>query len=94
MKKTYCDICGSEVKEIDTVVYPWSKEMFYDLNDYPIEDLCADCFKTLYCCAIMMKETGWRPDFHEKLNSDSLWDSDHAGYTLSKLQDKTGLKLF
>jgi hypothetical protein len=42
---------------------------------------------------VMMKETGWRPDFHEKLNSDSIWDQDTAGYTLSKLEDATDLKL-
>lgn len=93
MKKTFCDICGKEVKELDTVMYAWPKDVFYDLNDYPIEDICPECFKMLCCCAVMMKETGWKPDFHEKLNSDSIWDQDHAAYTLSKLQDATDLKL-
>ena len=41
-----------------------------------------------------MKETGWKPDFHEKLDSESIWESDKAGYVMSDLQKKTGLKLF
>ena len=94
MKKIYCDICGKEIKELEPFMLSWKKDMFYDLNDYPIEDICPDCFWTLYCCLNMMKKTGWKPDFHEKLKSKSIYESDIAGYTLSELQDKTGLKLF
>ena len=93
MKRTFCDICGADVGDLDTVMYAWAKDVFYDLHDYPIEDICPECFKTLYCCIVMMKETGWKPDFHEKLNSDKIWDQEHAGYTLSKLQEATDLKL-
>lgn len=94
MKKSYCDICGSEIKELEPALLFWKKDLFYDLHDNPIEDICPECFWMLCCCINMMKETKWRPDFHEKLNSDKIWDSDHAAYTLSKLEDKTGLKLF
>ncbi len=94
MKKSFCDVCGKEIEEIEPALLFWKKDVFVDLNDNWIEDICPDCFWTLYCCLNMMKETGWRPDFHEKLESESYWDRDIAGYTLSKLNDKTGLKLY
>lgn len=94
MKKSYCDICGKEIKELEPALLFWKKDMFCDLDDNWIEDICQECFWTLYYCVNMMKKTGWRPDFHEKLNSESIWESDIAGYTLSELKDKTGLKLY
>lgn len=94
MQKFYCDICGSEIDKKKSSVTYWDKFLFRDLNEHPIEDICPECFWTLFCCVNMMKETGWRPDFHEKLNSESIWDRDRAGYALSKLEGKTGLKLW
>lgn len=94
MKVIHCDICGKEVKSDSPIVDIWDKRVFIDMNDDPIEDVCKECFKMIYCCINMMKETGWKPDFHEKLNSESIHESDKAGYVLSGLQKKTGLKLF
>ena len=92
MKVIHCDICGKEIKSDSPIAKIWDGELFYDMNDNPIEDVCDECFKIIYCCINMIKETEWKPDFHEKLNSDSVWDRDAAGYALSKLEDKTGLK--
>ena len=94
MKVIHCDICGKEVKSHDPRVNFWKEDIFYDLDDNPIEDVCVECFKWIYCCINMMKKTGWRPDFHEKLNSKSIWESNIATYALEKLEGKTGLKLF
>lgn len=93
MKVIHCDICGKEIKKLPEAEI-WNKNVFTDMDDDPIEDVCEECFKMIYCCVNMMKETGWRPDFHEKLNSESIWESDKAGYVMSDLQSKTGLKLF
>lgn len=93
MKVIHCDICGKEIRkhpEVDIL----NKNIFIDMDDNPIEDVCEECFKWIYCCVIMMKETGWKPDFHEKLDSKNIWESDKAGYVMSDLQKKTGLKLF
>lgn len=94
MKVIHCDICGKEVKSDSPIVDIWDKRVFIDTDDKYIEDVCEECFKMIYCCINMMKKTGWRPDFHEKLNSESIWESDMAAYALEKLEDKTGLKLF
>ena len=94
MKVIHCDLCGKEIKSDDLIVDFWKKDLFYDIDENPIEDVCVECFKMIFCCVNMMKETGWRPDFHGVLESGSLWDRDKAGDTLSDLQDKTGLKLF
>jgi hypothetical protein len=93
MKVIYCDICGKEIKK-RTEVDILNNDMFIDRHDDLIEDVCEECFKWIYCCVIMMKETGWKPDFHEKLDSKDIWESDKAGYVMSDLQNKTGLKLF
>lgn len=94
MKVIHCDICGKEIKSDKFVGDIWNTNMFVDMDNDPIEDVCEECFKMIYCCVSMMKATGWRPDFHEKLNSESIWESDIAGYKLADLQEKTGLKLF
>lgn len=94
MKVTRCDVCGKETKESFRLFDMFGNPFFKDLDDNPIEDMCEECFKWIRCCVIMMKETGWKPDFHEKLKSESIWESDKAGYTLEDLQKKTGLKLF
>ena len=94
MKKIHCDICGKEVKSDSPIVDIWNKNVFIDTDDNPIEDVCEECFKMIYCCINMMKKTGWKPDFHEKLESDSVWERDMAAYALEKLEDKTKLKLF
>lgn len=93
MRLIRCDICGKEIKKIPEIEI-WNEDAFIDMDDNPIKDVCEECFKTIYCCVIMMKETGWKPDFHEKLNSESIWESDKAGYVMSDLEKRTGLKLF
>ena len=92
MKIIHCDICGKEVKSNSPIVDVWDKKVFIDMDDNPIEDVCEECFKILYCCINMMKETRWRPDFHEVLKSDNVWERDKAGYTLSDLEKQTNLK--
>lgn len=93
MKIVRCDICGKEIKKLP-VTEIWNKDVFTDMDDNPIEDVCEECFKMIYCCVNMMKETGWKPDFHEVLESGSIWNQEKAGYRLEDLQGKTGLKLF
>ena len=94
MKVIHCDICGKEIKSDSPLTKIWDSELFIDRDHEYIEDVCEDCFKMILCCINMMKETGWRPDFHEKLNSENIWESDKAGYVLSDLEEKFGLKLF
>lgn len=93
MKVVHCDICGKEIKKPSEVEI-WNKDVFTDMDDNPIEDVCEECFKMIYCCVNMMKETKWKPDFHEVLESGSIMSRDIAGYKLSDLEDKTELKLF
>ena len=94
MKKIYCDICGKEIKNNNSITDFLNRNSFYRFDDEPIDDMCEECFKIIYCCIKMMKETGWKPDFHEVLESDSAWTREKADYKLSDLEDKTGLKLF
>lgn len=92
MTKTYCDVCGEEVKK---AVYPPKLEglgRVYDHDGHPIKDICPKCKSTLWTCLIMMARTGWRPDFHEKLESEHAYDRDRAGNILSVIEDQTGLK--
>ena len=91
MKVIHCDICGREIKKPATADI-WNTDLFTDMNERPIEDVCEECFKTIYCCVNMMKETKWKPDFHEVLESDSVWNREIAGFRLCELEDKTGLK--
>lgn len=93
MKKILCDICGKEIKSDNPVVDIWNKNVFMDMFGDPIEDVCDECYKMIYCCINMMKEVGWKPDFHEKLKSESVFDSDKAGFILEELEDITKLKL-
>lgn len=94
MKVIHCDICGKEIKSDNPINKIWDNELFMDTDGDYIEDVCEECFKWIYCCINMMKKTGWRPDFHEKLESDSVWERDMAGYALEKLEEQTRLKLF
>ncbi len=97
MKIIHCDICGKEVKSHDPIVDIadiWNKNLFMDINHRYIEDVCDECYKYIHCCINMMKETKWRPDFHEVLESDNLWDREVAGNKLYDLEKQTGLKLF
>ena len=93
MKKIHCDICGKEIKSDSPITKIWDSNLFIDIDDDYIEDVCEECFKMICCCINMMKETGWRPDFHEKLYSVSIWESDKAKFRLHDLQEKFGLKL-
>ena len=88
MKKIHCDICGKEIKSDNPINKIWDSELFIDKDDDYIEDVCEECFKTIICCINMMKYTKWKPDFHEVLNSNSIWTRDMAGYTLCDLEKK------
>ena len=91
MKAIYCDICGKKIDKYHTVD-TWNKDMFADMSAYPIEDVCEECFKIIYCCVNMMKETKWKPNFHEVLKSENAFSRDVAGHILSNLEEKTGLE--
>lgn len=92
MKKIHCDICGKEIKSDNPINKIWDSKLFIDKDKDYIEDVCEECFKTILCCINMMKETKWRPDFHEVLESDDVWERDKAGYVLSELEDKFNIK--
>ena len=92
MRKIHCDICGKEISSDDLITKLWDSQVFIDLDENHIEDVCAECFKIMHCCINMMKETGWRPDFHEVLKSDDVWKRDMAGYKLYDLEKQTGLE--
>ena len=92
MKKIHCDICGKEVKSDSPITKIWHGDLFIDLDGNPIEDVCEECFKMIYCCINMMKKVKWKPDFHEVLKSDNVWTRDVAGYTLCDLEERTKLK--
>ena len=92
MKVIHCDICKKEVKSDSPIAKIWNGQLFIDMDNKDIEDVCEECFKTIYCCINMMKETGWKPDFHEVLNQDNLWKRENAEYKLCKLEKQTGLK--
>ena len=85
MRIVKCDICGKEIKSDSPIVDFWKKDLFPDINDNPIEDVCEECYKMIYCCINMMKETEWRPDFHEVLEAE---------YRISTLEEVTGLEIF
>lgn len=88
MKKIHCDICGKEIKSDSSINKIWDSELFIDTDDEYIEDVCEECFKTILCCINMMKETKWKPDFHEVLKSDDIWKKDIAEYKLYDLKKK------
>ena len=92
MKKIHCDICGKEIKSDNPMNKIWNSELFIDTDDDYIEDVCEECFKVILCCINMMKATKWRPDFHEVLKSESLWDREVAEYKLYDLEKKFNVK--
>lgn len=92
MKKVFCDICGKEIKKLPTMDF-FNKGVFFDMYDEPLDDLCEECFYTIYFCLNMMKKTGWRPSFNELLESDNVWTREKADNTLYNLEKKTGWKL-
>ena len=91
MKVIHCDVCGREIKRLATADI-WNTDVFTDIDNNPIEDVCEECFKTIYCCVNMMKKTKWKPDFHEVLEYGSIYKREIARYRLSELEDKTGLR--
>ena len=91
MKVVHCDICGKEIKKLPLADI-WNKDVFTDTHNNPIEDVCEECYKMIYCCVNMMKETGWRPDFHEVLESDNVWTREKSSNKLYDLEKKTGLE--
>lgn len=88
MKTVHCDICGKEIENNSSTTDIWNKDMFVDIDDNPFEDVCEECFKVILCCINMMKETKWRPDFHEVLKSGDIWERDVAGYALCNIENK------
>lgn len=92
MKVIHCDICKKRIRSDSPMTRIWDRDVFIDMDENPIEDVCEECFKTIYCCINMMKETKWKPDFHEVTESGSVWDREVAENTVYRLQDKTGLK--
>lgn len=94
MKAIYCDICGKEIRSDRPMTEVWDSKLFIDTDNNYIEDVCEGCFKWIYCIVNMMKKTGWRPDFHEKLESNSIFERDMAGYALENLEEHIRLKLF
>lgn len=92
MKKTYCDICGRETKNSIQMLDTFNKFFFADMDDEPIEDMCEECYKIILCCINMMKETKWRPDFHEVLKQDDIWKRDIAGYKLYDLEKRFNIE--
>lgn len=92
MKKIHCDICGKEIKSDNTINKIWNSELFIDTDDDYIEDVCEECFKVILCCINMMKETKWRPDFHEVLKQDDIWKRDVAGYALYDIEKKFNIE--
>lgn len=91
MKKIYCDVCGKEIQNHENV---WilglnpTKDSGFDMTQ---NDVCKDCSAIIYNCVSMMKETGWKPDFHEKLNSNDSFESDRADYVLYEIERQTGI---
>ena len=88
MKKIHCDICGKEIKSDSPMNKIWDSKLFINTNDGYIEDVCEDCFRVIISCINMMKETKWRPDFHEVLESDNIWKRDMAGIALYDIEKK------
>ena len=54
MKVVHCDICGKEIKKPSEVEI-WNKDVFTDMDDNPIEDVCEECFKMIYCCVNILQ---------------------------------------
>lgn len=92
MKVIHCDICGKSIKSNSPMTRIWNRDVFIDTDDNPIEDVCEECFKMIHCCINMMKETKWKPDFHEVTESGSVWDREVAENTVYKLEGQTGMK--
>lgn len=91
MKKTYCDICGKEIIGHNPVDFG-STDLFYDLDERMIADVCRECFGTVFACINMMKKSAWKPDFHEVLESEDIGTRMHAEYAVCEIEDKTSLK--
>ena len=90
MKKIFCDICGKEIVNSNET---WKQELVANENNKRVSynesliDVCESCATIIHCCTSMMKECGWKPDFHEVLESGSAFEREKAGYKLSELED-------
>ena len=95
MKKIFCDICGKEIKNQNET---WKQELVANENNKRVSynesliDVCESCATIIHCCISMMKECGWKPDFHEVLESGSTFEREKAGCKLSELEDIYGKK--
>lgn len=77
MKKTYCDICGSEItRQSETWRYELkanegNKRVALDEN---IEEICETCATIISCC-VTMRRNGINPDWSGRVKdskSESL----------------------
>ena len=90
MKKIFCDICGKEIVNSNET---WKQELVANENNKRVSynesliDVCESCATIIHCCTSMMKECGWKPDFHEVLESGSVFEREKAGHKLSELED-------
>lgn len=95
MKKIFCDICGKEIVNQNET---WKQELIANENNKRVSynktliDVCESCATVIHCCVSMMKECDWKPDFHEVLESDSVWEREKEEYKLSELEDVYGKK--
>lgn len=102
MKKCFCDICGKEINNNKNYSLKINKKEYFFNNNIVLkdkddeklnldyEDVCPECIAKFYACVTMMKEVNWCPDFHEKLESDSIYERDKAGYIISDIEELTG----
>lgn len=85
MKKIFCDICEKEIGGKED----WSLSLdSFECPNIVMDDVCKECAITIYQCINMMKECGWKPDFHESLNSESIWTRDVAGHVLYEIKEE------
>lgn len=67
MRKTFCDICGKEVKKQNEA---WKYELQAQYGNSRVSyneklmEVCEKCATILHCVTSVMRE-GYQPDFHE-----------------------------
>lgn len=88
MKKTFCDICEKEIGRKEDWCFGLHPPIEYKSLDISMDDICEECAITIYQCVMMMKECSWKPDFHEALNSESVWTRDIAGHVLHEIEEE------
>jgi len=72
MRKTYCDLCGKEIKQQYRI---WKYELQAQFGNHKISydeklaELCEVCATNLHFVTSMMKR-GYRPDFHDFVDEE------------------------